>query len=295
MRISTQTEFLARMYGAPAAVRMLAGAGFDAFDFSIFDISDNNPLFAPGWETYIDELKKTADDAGIVCNQAHAPFPSFKSEDAANAPYNDHIFEWIVRSIEGAARLGASCIVVHPIQNLPYYEEGNPRRLMDANMDFYRALAPAAKRAGIRIAIENMWQRKDGVIGDSTCASPEEFAAYLDVLADDCFTGCLDLGHCGLCGRAAEDMIRALGASRIGALHIHDNDGKNDSHTLPYNGSMHWNDIAAALGEIGYAGDFTYEADAYLRRLPLELAPDALRYMHKIARHLAGKIDAARG
>ena len=294
MRISTQTDFLAEAFGIREAIRMIAAAGFDAVDLSLFDISDKNPLFAPGWEAYIDELKQIAADAGVVCNQAHAPFPSRHTEDKAHAAYNERIFDLITRSVEGAARLGASVIVVHPIQNLVYWKRDNARRLFDVNMDFYRALAPVARRAGIRIAVENMWQVKDGHICDSTCASPEEFAAYLDTLADDCFTGCLDLGHCGLCGRPAEDVIRALGASHIGALHIHDNTGLDDSHTLPYNGVMNWNNITAALGEIGYPGDFTYEADSYLYAVPRELVPTALRYMLDIAAALVKKIDAAR-
>jgi len=162
------------------------------------------------------------------------------------------------------------------------------------NMDFYRSLAPYAKKFGIKVCVENMWQRKDGRICDSTCAPASEFAAYLDTLADDCFTGCLDLGHCGLVGRDAAQMIRDLGASHIGALHVHDNDHYGDLHTIPFNGKMNWPEITEALGNIGYAGDFTYEADAYLNPLPNDFVPNALSYMSQLARTLTARIDAAR-
>lgn len=293
MRISTTTNFLVKRYGSmQAAVRMLAEAGFDCYDYSVFDTSENNPLYCDGWREYIAEVKAAADAVGILCNQSHAPFPSSMPDLPKNADYNAHIFERIVRAMEGAALLGAQNIVVHPVQHLNYWE--NQQKLFDMNMDFYRSLAPYAKKFGIKVCVENMWQRKDGRICDSTCATSAEFAAYLDTLADDCFTGCLDLGHCGLCGHDAAQMIRDLGASHIGALHVHDNDHYGDQHTIPFNGRLNWPEITEALGNIGYAGDFTYEADSYLNPLQNDFVPNALAYMEKMARTLTARIDAAR-
>jgi len=292
MRISTTTDVYGRRHGVAEAIRAIARAGFDCYDFSVFDISEKNPLFQSGWKEYVSALKSVADASGIVCNQSHAPFPSSKMPTPENAAYNDRIFDLITRAMEGAALLGARAIVVHPCQHLDYWDHIEESFRM--NMEFYRALAPYAKKFGIKIAVENMWRTRDGKIVDSTCSTSAEFAAYLDTLADDCFTGCLDLGHCGLTGYKAADMIRELGASHIGALHVHDNDHLHDSHTIPFNGKMDWAAITAALGEIGYAGDFTYEADSYLKVLPDDFLDDALIYMAKTARTLCARIDAAR-
>lgn len=293
MRISTTTNFLTQRFGTlTTAVRMLADAGFDCYDFSVFDVSEMNPLYGENWREHIAEVKAAADAAGIVCNQSHAPFPSSQPDLPKYADYNARIFDRITRAMEGAALLGAKNIIVHPVQHLNYWE--NQKVLFDANMDFYRSLAPYAKKFGIKVCVENMWQKKDGRIVDSTCATAAEFAAYLDTLADDCFGGCLDLGHVGLCGHDAAQMILDLGASHIGALHVHDNDHYGDQHTIPYNGKMNWPEITAALGRIGYAGDFTYEADNYIKPLPNDFIPDALAFMAKLARHLTARIDAAR-
>ena len=293
MRISTTTNLLVQRFGTlTTAVQMLADAGFDCYDFSVFDTSERNPLYTENWRDHIAEVKAAADKAGIACNQSHAPFPSSLPDIPKNADYNARIFDRIVRAMEGAALLGAKNIIVHPVQHLNYWE--NQQKLFDMNMDFYRSLAPYAKQFGIRICVENMWQRKDGRIVDSTCAPAAEFAAYLDTLADDCFTGCLDLGHCGLVGRDAAQMIRDLGASHIGALHVHDNDHYADQHIIPYAGKMNWAEITEALGKIGYAGDFTYEADSTMAPIPNDIIPDTLAYMAKLARKLTAKIDAAR-
>jgi len=293
MRISTTTHLLVQRFGSmTAAVQMLADAGFDCYDFSVFDTSERNPLYGENWRTHIAEVKAAADKAGIACNQSHAPFPSSQPDIPKNADYNAHIFDRIVRAMEGAALLGAKNIIVHPVQHLNYWE--NQQKLFDMNMDFYRSLAPYAKQFGIRVCVENMWQRKDGRIVDSTCAQSAEFAAYLDTLSDDCFAGCLDLGHVGLCGHDAAQMILDLGASHIHALHVHDNDHYGDQHVIPYSGKMNWAEITAALGKIGYAGDFTYEADTTLVPLPDDVIPDALAYMARLARKLTARIDAAR-
>ena len=57
---------------------------------------------------------------------------------------------------------------------------------------------------------------------------------------------------------------------------------------------MNWDAITKALGEIGYEGDFTYEADTFLVRFDEDTIPDALKFMAAIGRKLIAKIEAAR-
>lgn len=296
MKISTTTSRIAKSYGEAEAIRMIAAAGFDCYDYSIFSIADweTNPVFGADWEAYADSLIAVAREAGITCNQSHAPFPSRKvdgkEEDAA---YNEIIFDKLERSIRFAARLGAKATVVHPIKTFPHF--GKEAYWKDLNMDFYRSLAPIAREAGIKIALENMFvtdpNRK--IYTESACGDPREFADWLDTLADDCFTACLDLGHCRLCGYDIGDAIRTLGAERIGCLHVHDNDFKQDMHMPPFclNDFTSWTSFTDALGEIGYRGDMTLESDRMLLKLPSELYPLGLHYMQGVARYLADKTE----
>ena len=122
MRISTTTHLLVQRFGSlTTAVQMLADAGFDCYDFSVFDTSERNPLYTENWRAHIAEVKAAADKAGIACNQSHAPFPSSQPDIPKNADYNAHIFDRIVRAMEGAALLGAKNIIVHPVQHLNYH------------------------------------------------------------------------------------------------------------------------------------------------------------------------------
>ena len=97
-----------------------------------------------------------------------------------------------------------------------------------------------------------------------------------------------------LCGREPEDAIRTLGHDRLGSLHVHDTDYRADLHTLPGMGSINWKRVTAALAEINYKGEFTLEADNFLKNYPTEHFPAAMRFMAQTAGYLAAEIDAAR-
>ena len=289
MKIATTTEHAAKRFGAEEAIRMIADAGFDCVDFANFSIKDweKNPVFAPGWEAYADRLRAVAEEAGVRIHQSHAPFPSNKPETPGNAEYNEIIFDKIEHSIRFAARLGAQTVIVHPKKEFPHY--GREQYWKDQNMEFYRALAPAAKETGIKIALENMFiadpNRK--MLTEAPCGDPRELADYLDTLADDCFTACLDLGHCAICGYSVAQAIRILGADRLGALHVHDNDCREDNHLPPFAGKQDWPAVTEALREIGYRGVFTLESDKIFQNTPDVLYPATLRYLHDVARYLA--------
>ncbi len=290
MILSTQTDYLSRKFEEEAAIDIIADAGFDAIDLTLFGMKETDSVFCgSSYKDYAFKLKKHAQRRGLFFNQAHAPFPSSKLDDA----YNTMIFERITRSIEIAGIVGAKCIVVHPMHHLPYIE--NAEKLKQINMEFYRSLAPYAKAAGVKIALENMWQRSEDKkqILVSACSRTKEFADWLDSLNDDCFTACLDLGHCGLYGFDASEMIKGLG-KRLGALHVHDNDYQSDTHTAPYLGKMHWDTICEALATAGYSGDLTLEADNFYNHFPSELAPSAARFLHDIGRNLITKITSSK-
>jgi len=86
MKISTEINSIAKIVGMEKAVELCAKAGFDAWDFSMFDmcridwktglpIQDENPLHGTGYLNFARKLKTIGLDNGIVCSQSHAPFP----------------------------------------------------------------------------------------------------------------------------------------------------------------------------------------------------------------------------
>ncbi len=287
MKLVTQTETTQRMFSELEAVKLLADAGFDGIDFSMFDTdSDKYTLNAPDYLARAGELKKYAQSLGVTFEQSHAPFPPFRKD---NEEYNKKVMPKVERALEISAELGIKVCVVHPC--------AVGENQFDINIKYYNSLIPVIKGTGLKIAVENMWGRDPETkkIISNICSVSEDFNRYVDALDPEYFTACLDLGHCGLVGSDAETMIREMGAKRITSLHIHDNDYLHDSHTVPYLMDMKWDGILRALGEIGYSGNFTYEADNFLKGFPKEVFPTCLKFMADLGRYMMGEIEKYKG
>lgn len=285
MLVSAQTKRLRARFGMENAIRILHEAGFDAYDWSMgpMEKEPDHELNQPDYRDYAHHIREYADSLGIVCNQAHAPTPSSYDDPDRTAG----VFEKITRAIEVASIVGAKNINVHPCQHLLY--KGNEDILREQNYKFIRALVPYAEKFQINVVVENMWQYYDGRINYSTCADPSEHCAYIDQAGSDRIGALLDIGHAALVTGDVPKSIRTLG-KRLKALHVHDNDLVDDLHVLPFSSKIDFDAVAAALREVGYAGDMTFETDGFFGRIPDELIPDAARYMCQTARCLAAKV-----
>jgi sugar phosphate isomerase/epimerase len=59
-------------------------------------------------------------------------------------------------------------------------------------------------------------------------------------------------------------------------------------------GTINWNEVTKALGEIDYDGVFNYESGILTGTMDEEIAPVALKYMADIGRHLCDLTDRSR-
>ena len=285
MILSTQTDAAAKTFGIDRAVALIADAGFDAIDLSMFEGESTAWIYEDGFDKRIKELVKIAEDHGVYFNQAHAPFPSYRVGDRK---YNRKIRPMLIRSIEAAGLAGVKTIVVHPV----FFPENKKKR----NLRLYNDLLPTAKKAGVKIALENMWgrDRRMNAIVPNVCSVAEELAEYVDALDPEWFTVCLDIGHIGLIREFEAPYIRTLGAKRLTCVHIHDNNYIADQHICPFTGKLPWDEITAAFAEIGYTGDLTLEADNTLNMLPPALYPAGLKFMEAAGRELIRMIEEAK-
>ncbi|MBQ8182337.1 MAG: sugar phosphate isomerase/epimerase [Clostridia bacterium] len=285
MKLSTTTGRFHRKFGFHKAIDILVDAGYDALDFSQFD---KEIYTAEHGKEYYTEIRKYAEDKGVVFNQSHAPFGSSFEDEEKTAKR----FDEIVTAIKRASYLGVKNIIVHPCQHLEYNVDGNPEKLFEYNMEFYKKLIPYCEEYDIRVALENMWQNT-GMINHSTCSRPEEFVKYIDALDNDCFVACLDIGHATLVREDIGDFVKMLGNKRLQCLHVHDVDGTHDSHTLPFFGVTDWEYVMKSLAEIGYTGDLTFEADYFMNEKPDILLPDCAVLMAKTGKYLVSRFESS--
>jgi len=281
MKISTEIASIAKIVGMEKAVELCAKAGFDAWDFSMFEmcridwktrlpLQNETQLNGVHYLKFARELKKIGLDNGIVCNQSHAPFP-------VDVPA---VRAFLKRAIECTAEAGGAICVIHPDNDLS----------VEQNAEMYAQLLPFAKECGVKIATENMWNwdNEKNESSFAACATGEAFREQIDMVNDDFFVACLDLGHAEMrgSGNGAVHMIQTLG-HRIQALHIHDNDRWHDSHQIPFSMNIAFEAIVRALKEIGYAGYFTLEADTFLKAYNENNVLDGVIKLKESARKLA--------
>lgn len=282
MIISTQTDSLSRAFGDFEAVKILAEHGYGAIDYSMFYMTDkNDKRFSESgiYDNHIQEVRKVADKYKISFNQTHTPFPTYIE---GNNEFNEFIFKLTINALRYTSILGAKYAIVHP-----NYASEN---MFEKNIEFYNSLLPYAKEYNVVICLENMFGWKDGAAYPLACGTAEDFINHLDTLDSEYFKACLDIGHAGISGQSAAEMIYALGKDRLKALHVHDNDNIHDLHMLPLTQNIQWDNITKALKDIGYDGEFTLESDAFLDKMPLELKKDASAFMLKTAKYLVNKI-----
>lgn len=277
MKTSTEIGSIALHTGEEKAVELVAKVGFDAWDFSMFDmckkengilVPTSHPTAQSGYLAFARKLKQIGLDNGIICNQGHAPFPSIPKS-----------IDWLKRAIECVAEAGGEICIVHPMN------DGTP----EENAEMYFDLLPFAKEHNVKIATENMWNWKKFHRHScfAACATPESFNAHLDAVNDDYLVACLDIGHAEMKGSdtSAPEMIRALG-KRLKALHIHDNDKLHDSHQIPFSMKIDFVPIVKALKEIGYDGYFTLEASYYLDKFIKEDVVSGVNNLYNSAKKL---------
>lgn len=288
MKTSTEINSIAGEVGMEKAVELVAKAGFDCWDFSLFNMGvydwqkgtrriTGNPLETRDSALKLAEkLRKIGLENGIYCNQSHAPFPVSCGE----------IRELLPLAIECTAAAGGKICVIHPDNN----------KTPEENAVMFRELLPFAHKFDVIIATENMWNwnsEKDEA-APAACSDGPNFREHIDVVGDPYLVACVDIGHAEMkgLGTDAATMIRELGP-RVQALHIHDNDRWHDSHALPFTMNIDFVPVIQALADVGYKGEFTMETN-FVNTLWRNDPETGTKILGETARKLADMFDSLR-
>ncbi len=270
-RIVTTTDVFEEGYPAQQAVDRLAKLGYEGIDMG-FDywVNDSaSPFLGDGYLTWAQDLKTRADAAGIPFTHAHAP---------GEADSGD----WIDRSIEAAAVLGAKYLVVHPV-----WKDGsgktieNAKKFISVNAKAIRQWLPKAQECGVILLSENLlW---------GASKDPRNIADLVRTVDSPWFGWCFDVGHAHCSGFSSE-ILKECTAVPL-SLHIQDNDGSGDGHLIPGDGTVDWDAFLQTLDEIGYAGDCVLEAHHQSLEAPDEERDAILTRLLHVAEDLREKMN----
>jgi L-ribulose-5-phosphate 3-epimerase len=254
---------------APAeAIRLAQAAGADGCELNV---AETGALSLETPAADVAALRRAAEDAGVDLPSIHCglhwkysltdPDPAVRARGVAA----------LGRTLEIGAALGCRVLLVVPgvvKPDVPY---------ADAYGRAQESCAELARRAaalGLRIGIENVWNR--------FLLSPLEMARFIDELASPAAGAYFDVGNILAYGYP-QHWLATLGG-RVIAVHFKDYradvpGGGGFVHLLQ--GDVAWKACMAELRRIGYDGYVTAELPPY-RHLPERTAPDAVAAMRAI-------------
>ncbi len=142
---------------------------------------------------------------------------------------------------------GTTVLVVPAVVN----KKVSYREAYTRSQENIRKLIPLAEQAGVKIAIEEVWNR--------FLLSPIEFCRYIDEFATPTVGACFDVGNVVEYGYP-EEWIRELG-KRILKVHVKEYAKPKRFNYKLGEGEIDWPAVHQALVDVGYEGWITAEVE----------------------------------
>ena len=226
--------------------------GFDRLELfatrSHFDYHDTRAIA---------NLAAWLEEAGLALHSIHAPIVERRVDGrwigplslaAGDEAARAHAVAETVAALEVARRIPAGFLVVH----LGFPDDLMPPGTQNSPAAAVRSLEEVSTRAGplgVRVAVEVFPNRL------STAAA---LARLLDDELDLPDVGvCLDFGHASIMGDLVDAIETVSGL--LTTTHVHDNQGWEDEHLAPFEGTTNWDAALTALQKVGYEGTLVFE------------------------------------
>jgi len=163
-------------------------------------------------------------------------------------PEGDYFVDRYKKDILDCHNLGIDMVVMHPCSK---WEAPAPNEI---GLNRFRQIVEYAKSLNVKVSIENT-----------------KLKGYIEYLLDninyDNLGVCFDAGHyhCNY----KDDWDLSKFKDRIFCVHLHDNNGLEDQHLLPFDGNLDWKYVMNTLNKLNYDGPITMELcyrNQYLER-----------------------------
>lgn len=161
------------------------------------------------------------------------------------------------RCVDWLSEAGGQCLIVHPGGLSDRADEEARRSALARGLS---ALGEHAHGTGVVICVENM---PPGVHPGSRIG---DLSPIVSELHSDRVALALDTGHAHISSDVHSETIAA--GNWLRSTHVHDNDGRQDSHLPPGLGSIDWEGWTRALDAIDYRGPIMLECVRHLRKNP---------------------------
>jgi sugar phosphate isomerase/epimerase len=297
LRIGTQTQNVVNDVNPIEGFELLKKTGFSCADFSLDIYMDFNGFFNKTdseLERFFTPHKLAARDAGITINQMHMPYPIYLPK--ADAEINDYLRNVVApKSLKICKFFECKYIVVHGFKLARFL--GSEDAEWERTLEFLEFLAPMTRELGITICIENLYNRVGGRLLEGPCCDVRKAVERIDRINDkfgaEVLGFCFDTGHANLIGLDFENFITTLDY-RLKVLHIHDNDGIDDLHQIPFTftkaredaSSTDWDGFIRGLKAVKFDKVLNFETAPVLTAFPDELKENVLSLIASIGKYM---------
>lgn len=289
------------------SMKYIKECGFEGVDYNInslfratFDEEHLTSFFDKSIDKlkeYYRPLKEAAIENGIAFCQCHGILVIYHK---GNPKKTEYCLQMTEKMIEVCEYLNCRAIVIHPW--IGAQVGATKEEEIAVNMDLYRRLLPTAKRCGVKICLENLWEKHGEEYVDAPCIDVEEACTYIDTLnaeaGEDVFGFCLDIGHTKFYKTDIYEFIKKLG-HRLTVTHLHENDGNSDSHMIPYSQMdpiekglcIDWEGVLKGLHEINYGGSLSFETCNAIVNLTPDMKTITLKHISEIGKWFKKRIQ----
>lgn len=124
-------------------------------------------------------------------------------------------------------------------------------------LDRIKYLVELAEQKKVNIALENLRR-------------PDYLQFVFENIQSDRLGFCYDSGHEN-CFTKGTDLLSLYG-NKLMALHLHDNDGTDDQHRIPGEGTINWDSIVRKIKSTTYRGSVSLEVTNEFSKLYSEFS-----------------------
>jgi L-ribulose-5-phosphate 3-epimerase len=257
------------------ALELSYAAGFQGVELVL---AETGPLSLESTPQELLALKKHADNLGVEIHSLATMLQLQYNLVSDDPVIRQRAVDATKIQIETAKMLGAETVLVVPgyvgVDFIPNAEKVRYDRAYDRALEAFSELAPVAEASGIRIGVENVWNR--------FLTTPLEMRVFLDAIGSDHVGSYFDIGN-ALGTGFPEQWIEILG-HRIIKVHVKDyraNPGGLNSFVDLLSGDVNFPEVLRALKDVGFNDYCSAEVTPY-RWHPEQSAFNASASMDRI-------------
>ncbi len=241
-------------------------AGFDSIEFNM---AEDGVLGFEAKEAEVRQIAEMAERIGVELSSLSTGLGWQYPLTSPDPAVREKGLEAVRKQLQIASWLGVDAILVVPglvTEETPYDQA------YERAQEALRQLLPDAERLGVKIGVENVWNK--------FLLSPLEMRQFIDELGSPYVGAYFDAGNVLVMG-FPDQWIRILG-KRIVRVHVKDfktHIGNIAGFCNPLQGDVPWTRVNASLREVGYDGYITAEVEGYPRypELGLKHIAESLR------------------